>query len=217
VFVPDFSLSPENVFPRALDDAVAVVDDLMGTGPTTVFLSGDSAGGGLAVSTTLRLIADGRGAPAGVIVMSPWVDLTLESESFGRNADIDPMGDPRAYAALARGYLQGHDPRDPLVSPCFADLTGFPPLLVQAGSSELIVDDAIRLAAAARRAGGIIDLQIYPQMCHAFQLFDELAESVEALGEVGRFVRQWSMARRKGGREQDSASCIENDKVQSLC
>lgn len=191
VFVPDFSLSPEDTFPRALDDVVAVFDALSGVGISDVFMSGDSAGGGLAVSATLKLVSAGGAIPAGVIAMSPWADLTLDSESFRRNADVDPMGDRRAYASLARGYLQGHDPRDPFVSPCFADLSGFPPLLVQAGSSELIVDDAIRLAAAARRAGVVVDLQLAYQMCHAFQLFGDLPESRLALDEVGRFIGRW--------------------------
>ncbi|MFV9428988.1 alpha/beta hydrolase fold domain-containing protein [Rhodococcus aetherivorans] len=196
VFLPDFSLSPEHALGRALDEVVAVFRALTSGNIDPVFLSGDSAGGGLALSAALRLRdeapCDGQRLPAGVIAMSPWADLTLDSESFRRNADIDPMGNPAAYASLARGYLQGHDARDPLASPCFADFTGFPPLLVQAGSSELIVDDAIRVAAAARRAGCEVDLQISYQMCHAFQLFGEFPETEHALEEVGRFVRRWA-------------------------
>ncbi len=200
VFLPDFSLSPEHAVGRALEEVVGVFHALTAGDAGPVFLSGDSAGGGLAISAALRLrdeMREGqyerRCVPAGVIAMSPWADLTFDSESFRRNADIDPMGKPAAYASLARGYLQGHDARDPLASPCFADFAGFPPLLVQAGSSELIVDDAIRVASAARRAGCEVDLQIAYQMCHAYQLFADFPETEHALDEVGKFVRRWAV------------------------
>ncbi|PLK27009.1 alpha/beta hydrolase fold domain-containing protein [Novosphingobium sp. TH158] len=144
VIVPQYGLAPERPFPGALHDGMKLVRALAGAGP--LFLSGGSAGGGLAAA----LAGPARGAGialAGMLLHSPWLDLTITADSYAANADSDALFSRASAEAAAGLYLQGHDPRDPLASPLFADPADFPPLLVTVGSGEVLLDDARAFAA----------------------------------------------------------------------
>jgi epsilon-lactone hydrolase len=185
--------APEHPFPAALDDAVAGYRFLLAQGiaPERVALCGESAGGGLALAVALRLRAAGEPLPGCLWLASPWVDLTLSGESLSTKAAVDPLIQGSYLAGLAQAYLDGADPWNPLVSPLCADLRGLPPTLIQVGSDETLLDDAVRLAGAAGSAGVSVTLRIWPAMIHAWHLFfPQLAEGRAALAEAGRFVRR---------------------------
>ena len=187
----DYRLAPEHPFPAALDDAVAGYRFVLeqGIAPSRIVLAGESAGGGLALATLLRLREAGETLPACVWLSSPWVDLALSGGSLATKAAEDPLLQEPYLAELARAYLNGADPRDPLISPLYADLQGLPPMLIQVGSAETLLDDAVRLAGAAGSAGVSVTLQIWPAMIHAWHLFyPQLAEGRAALAEAGSFV-----------------------------
>jgi monoterpene epsilon-lactone hydrolase len=187
----DYRLAPEHPFPAALEDAIAGYRFVLqqGIAPSRIVLSGESAGGGLALATLLRLREAGEALPACVWLSSPWVDLTLSGGSLSTKAAEDPLLQEPYLAELARAYLNGADPRDPLISPLYADLHGLPPMLIQVGSAETLLDDAVRLAGAAGRSGVSVTLRIWPAMIHAWHLFyPQLAEGRAALAEAGSFV-----------------------------
>ncbi|ACL63183.1 alpha/beta hydrolase [Methylobacterium nodulans] len=187
----DYRLTPEHPFPAALDDALAGYRFVIerGVAPRRIVLSGESAGGGLALATLLRLREAGEPLPGCVWLSSPWVDLTLSGDSLITKAAVDPLIQKPYLAELARAYLNSADPHDPLISPLYADLRGLPPMLIQVGSSETLLDDAVRLAGAAGGADVSVTLRIWPEMIHAWHLFyPQLAAGRAALAEVGRFV-----------------------------
>jgi len=187
----DYRLAPEDPFPAAVDDAEAAYRWLLeqGAPAAAILIAGDSAGGGLAVATLLRVRDAALPLPAGAVLFSPWTDLTASGESIQTRADTDPMIAPDGIRETAALYHGASDPRDPFVSPLFADLTGLPPLLVQAGDDEILLDDATRLAANAARDGVSAELQIWPGAFHVFQAIPSLPEASEALERVGEFAR----------------------------
>jgi epsilon-lactone hydrolase len=186
-----YRLAPEHPFPAALDDAVAGYRFVLkqGIAPERIALSGESAGGGLAVAAALRLREAGDPLPGCLWLSSPWVDLALRGGSLRTKAAADPLIQEAYLFALARAYLGGVDARNPLVSPLYADLRDLPPMLIQVGSAETLLDDAVRMARAAGSAGVSVTLRIWPEMIHAWHLFfPQLAEGRAALAEAGRFV-----------------------------
>lgn len=190
----DYRLAPEHRFPAQLEDALAAYDWLVGQGVPAhrIALAGDSAGGGLAVSTMLALKTRGTALPAAAVLMSPWTDMTVSGASYETRAKADPIHQRAMIETLARTYLgRGGDPADPLASPIHGDLSGLPPLLVQVGGRETLLDDAVVLAERAKAAGVAATLEIYDGMIHVFQLYrSELAEAREALEHVCAFLRR---------------------------
>lgn len=189
----DYRLAPEHCFPAPVEDALAAWDWLHSVVPASrIAVAGDSAGGGLALSLVLRLREMARALPAAGFLMSPWTDLAATGESYVTRADSDPIHQRPMILAMAKGYLgPGGNPRDPLASPLYADLGGCPPLLVQVGDRETVLDDACMLARRAADAGVPVELQVAPGMIHVFQLFaDELPEARSALAAAGAFLRR---------------------------
>ncbi|WP_030899460.1 alpha/beta hydrolase [Streptomyces sp. NRRL F-5126] len=192
VHTVDYRLAPENPFPAAVDDALAAYRGLLGRGvpATEIAVCGESAGGGLALALLVAIKEAGLPRPAAAAVLSPWVDLTQSGSSHETRAALDPALTRRALATRAGDYLAGADPRSPLASPLFADLRGLPPLLVQAGSYEVLLDDAVRLAAKAAGDDVEVTLHTFPGAPHVFQGFAAvLDEGAGALDEVGAFLR----------------------------
>ncbi|GAA1457951.1 alpha/beta hydrolase [Williamsia maris] len=187
----DYRLAPESPFPAAIEDAVAAYTALLEvTEPGHVAVVGESAGGGLALATLLALRDRDLPMPSAAAVFSPWADLTLSGTTIDSRAGIDPALTVDGLRTRAIDYVGMSDPSDPLLSPVYADLTGLPPLLVQAGSNEILLDDAIRVAAAAARADVEISLQITPGVPHVFQAFAAiLDEGAAALDAAGQFLR----------------------------
>ena len=194
VLAVDYRLAPEHRFPAPLEDALAAHDWLLRTGlaPRHIGLAGDSAGGGLAASLMLALKARGTALPAAAALMSPWTDMEASGASFETRAALDPFHQRPMIQALARAYLgRGGDPRNPLVSPVHGDLSGLPPLLIQVGERETVLDDSRRLAERAKEAGVDARLEIWDGMFHVFQLYaGELAEAREAIARIGAHLRR---------------------------
>jgi len=190
VFAADYRLAPEHPFPAAIEDAVAAYRGLLAEGwqAAAITVAGDSAGGGLAVATSLRLRELGLPLPASLVLFSPWADLEL-----GR-LGTPPPGEPMITVPWIREcagfYLARRDARDPLASPLYAELSGLPPTLVQVGQDELLLSDARRLAQALREAGVAVTCQEFPRRWHVFQAnAGLLADADRALALVRDFVR----------------------------
>jgi len=188
----DYRLAPENPYPAGLEDAVAAYAALINdrAADAQVAIAGESAGAGLAVATLLALKNAGLPLPSAVILMSPWADLTLSGESIAGKAAVDPALTPDGLRRRAADYVAGSDPTDGLVSPVFGDLEGLPPLLIQVGSHEILLDDATRLAASAAAADVAVTLQVTPEVPHVFQGFAiMLDEAGAALTSAADFLR----------------------------
>ncbi len=188
-FAIDYRLAPEHPFPAALDDAVRAWHWLLdrGVDPRRAIIAGESAGGGLTLATLIAIRDAGEPMPAGAVAISPWADLTLSGRSIDENARYDYLARP-----VLETYVRRYAPRDPahpLVSPVYADLGGLPPLLIQAGAAEALVDDAIVLAERAQRANVQAKLRIYDDMIHVFHVFPSLPASRDAVREIGEFAR----------------------------
>jgi epsilon-lactone hydrolase len=188
----DYRLAPEHPFPAAVDDATAAYRWLLdqGVAPGRIVIGGDSAGGGLTVATLLALREAGLPGPAGGVCISPWVDLTCSGESYQTRAAADPIVRRAGVEEMARAYLGATPPRTPLASPLFADLRGLPPLLIQVGSEEVLLDDAQQLAERARAAGVETTLEVWERMIHVWHWFlPMLEEAPAAIETIGRFTR----------------------------
>jgi monoterpene epsilon-lactone hydrolase len=200
VLVVGYRLAPENPFPAAVDDALAAYAWLAErVPPETIILAGDSAGGGLAavVATAATTAASAGRAPrpGGVVLLSPFVDFTTPGASWERNSERDPISNKAMIPVLVEAYLAGGDPRDPLASPVYGNLSGLPPVLIFIGSDEGMVDDVTRYAELVTEAGGEVDLQVYEDMFHVWPAFAAiLAEGRKALVHAGEFIRRHAVA-----------------------
>jgi monoterpene epsilon-lactone hydrolase len=190
----NYRLTPEHRFPAALDDALAAYDWLLGHGlkPENIAFAGDSAGGNLVLAAMLSLRERGLPLPVTGVLMSPWTDLAATGASYVSRADADPIHARPMILALAKNYLgPDGDPRDPLASPLYADLSGLPPLLIQVGDRETVLDDSTMFTEKARAAGVDVELQVWDGMIHVFQMFGaELAEARRAIDAIAGFLRQ---------------------------
>jgi monoterpene epsilon-lactone hydrolase len=187
----DYRLAPEHPYPAAVDDARAAYEGLLAQGidPTNIALAGESAGGGLAVATLMALRDAGTPLPGSAFVMSPYADLTLSGETFLKNEAIDPILTPEGVRLRVPDYVGGADASDPRISPVFGDLSGLPPLLIQVGSHEILLSDAIRLAGRAAESDVAVTLEVVPGVPHVFQGFAAILDEADAaLGRAAAFL-----------------------------
>lgn len=187
----NYRLAPENPFPAAVADATAAYRWLLSTGvdPARVVIAGDSAGGGLTVATLLALRDADEPLPAAGICISPWVDMEGLGESMNTKAGVDPRVARDDIAYMGKAYLGGADPRTPLAAPIYADLRGLPPLLIQVGTAEVLLDDSTRLAQRAKSAGVDVMLETWEDMIHVWHSFAAiLPEGQQAIDRIGEFI-----------------------------
>ena len=188
----NYRLAPEHPFPAQVDDALAGYRFLLSQGlsPGSIAIAGDSAGGGLAVAALVAIRDAGLPQPACGWCISPWVDMEAVGDSMSDRAATDPTVQKEPLLDMARLFLGGGDPRSPLAAPIYADLKDIAPLLIQVGSVETLLDDAIRLARVAGAAEVAVDLQIWPEMLHVWHLYHpELAAGRRAIEVGGDFIR----------------------------
>ena len=188
----NYRLAPEHPFPAPVDDAVAAYRWLLAQGisPGNIAVAGDSAGGGLAIATLLALRDAGEPLPAAGIGISPWVDMEGTGESMTTRAAVDPVVQKEGLLGMAKLYLGDADPKNPLAAPLHADLAGLPPLLLQVGDAETLLDDSTRLAERARAAGVDVTLKVWDEMPHVWHLFAPiLPEGRQAIDEIGSFFQ----------------------------
>lgn len=192
VLTPDYRVAPEDPYPAALEDALAAYRWILDQGyfGDQIILAGDSAGGGLAMALCMYLRDHGIPVPAGIIAMSPWTDLTASGESYDTNYEKDPLfGNTRESMIYENDYPGNYDKMDPYISPLFGSFRGFPPMLIQAGSIEMLLSDSVSAAAKAREQGVRVRLSVYDGMFHVFQMaYKAIPESRRAWAEVGKFI-----------------------------
>ena len=190
VFAPDYRLAPEHPFPAAVNDAVAAYRGLLagGIAPQSIAIAGDSAGGGLALALLLSLRDAGDPMPAAAMLFSPWTDLACTGASLKENDRRDAMFVAEGMERAALPYLNGADPRQPLASPLYGDLSGLPPMLVHVGSYEMLLDDSRRLVERARAAGSSAEIRTWPVVPHVWQLFP-LPETAVSMNAAADFLR----------------------------
>ena len=190
-----YRLAPEHPYPAAHDDAMKAWRFLraQGIAAERIAVGGDSAGGNLTITLINRLRAAGQAQPACAWLASPWTDLTMSGQSLATKDAVDPLIHRSYLEELASAYAGAADGRgDPLISPLFANLQGFPPTLIQVGSAETLIDDAVRFAAAAGAADVNVTLEIWPHMIHAWPMWNaKLADGRKALEHAGKFLRAW--------------------------
>ena len=192
VLALDYRLAPEAPFPAAVDDAVAAYRWLLAQGIAAkrIAIAGDSAGGGLTLATLVALRDAGDPMPACAVPISPWTDMEGTGASMQTRAAVDPMVQKAALIELAGMYLDGADPKHPLASPLHADMTGLPPLLIQVGDAETLLDDTTRLRDKLAASGVDATIEVWDEMIHVWHLFAPMLDKgQEAIDRVGTFVR----------------------------
>jgi len=188
----NYRMAPEDPFPTAVDDATAAYRWLLAQGykPGKIVISGDSAGGGLTLATLLALRDAGTPLPAAAVPISPWADLEGTGASVETRAAADPMVDKAGLLRMAGMYAGDSDPKNPLISPIYGDYKGLPPMLIQVGDAEILLDDATRVAERARSAGVKVELEAWPEMFHVWHVFAKiLPEGQQAIDRIGEYVR----------------------------
>ncbi|MBW6475364.1 MAG: alpha/beta hydrolase, partial [Anaerolineaceae bacterium] len=188
----DYRRAPENPFPAALEDSVEAYNWLLSSGvdPSRIFIAGDSAGGGLAIATLFALREQGIPLPAGIFCFSPWLDLTLSGDSVTENMHLDPILSAAILQKYVNFYIGNHVTNNPLISPLFGDLRGLPPIHIQTGRNEILLDDSVRFYEKARQAGVDVTLKIWNDMFHVFQLFSFVPETQESMKQVTAFINR---------------------------
>ncbi len=191
--LPEYRLAPEHPFPAAIEDAVGVYRFLLANGfdSQDIFIAGDSAGGGLTVATLLSLRHAGLPMPAAAVLLSPFLDITASGESATTRAGQDPWFDAKDVSVVADKYCgAGADLENPLISPVFANVAGLPPTLIQVGNDEILLSDSTRFADKMKAAGLDIEIEIWPEMWHVFQLFvGKMPESRRAIDRIGVYLK----------------------------
>jgi monoterpene epsilon-lactone hydrolase len=193
VLALNYRLAPEHPFPAAVDDAVASYKWLLAQGakPSRIAIAGDSAGGGLAAATLVAIRDAKLPTPGAGVLLSPWVDLEGLGESMVTRVEVDPVVRKEGLVGMAQAYLQGQDAKTPLAAPLYADLKGLPPLLIQVGDAETLLDDSKRLNDRAKAAGVSTKLEVWPEMIHVWQLFASfLPEGQQAIDGIGKFIAE---------------------------
>ena len=185
----DYRLAPENPYPAAIEDAMKVWNYLMllGYGARDVILAGDSAGGNLALSLTLKLKEEKRLLPRGLVLMSPWTDLTSSGESHETRAQIDPVLHAGYLAEMIRNYAPEEDLNNPFISPLFGNYEGFPPVYIQVGENEILLDDSVMLYRKLLEANVSVKLDRFPGMWHVFQM-SPFKTAYEAMDKNAEFI-----------------------------
>lgn len=185
----DYRLAPENPYPAAIEDAMKAWNYLMllGYGARDVILTGDSAGGNLALALCLKLKEQRRLLPRGLVLMSPWTDLTSSGESFESKGALDPVLNKPYIDRMVSAYAYGQDLRDPMVSPLYGNFEGFPPAYIQVGENEILLSDSIRLHQAFVDANVSVRMDIYPGMWHVFQM-SPVKAAREAMNKNAEFI-----------------------------
>ena len=187
----DYRLAPEHPYPAAVNDALAAYEALLhnGTAPSDITFAGESAGGGLAIATLVNARDHGLPLPAAAFVMSPYADLTLAGATMETKRELDPLLSRELLQPRVTDYTDGQDAALGLISPIFADLSGLPPLIIQAGTHEVLLDDAIRLAQQAATADVAVTLDVTPRVPHVFQAYSPiLDEAAAALDRAGQLL-----------------------------
>ena len=193
VFIPDYRLAPEHPFPAAIDDGLRAYEWLLEQGIPSrkIAFAGESAGGAMVVSVMVAAKQKGLSLPAAGVAISPWANLEHTGASMTNRGGLDPLNTKPLLDLLARTFLSGALPNHPLASPVFADVTGLPPILVQIGENELMLSDAIRLASHLAENRVRVNLEVWPQMPHAWHFFQSfLPEAEQALRESARFISE---------------------------
>lgn len=194
VLLVDYRLAPEDPFPAAVEDAVKSYKWLIENQkivPNKIVIAGDSAGGGLTLVTLIKLRDDNISLPAAGVCLSPWTDVALTSESLIRNAKVDPFLKLYDLVFMADLYVGDNDPKNPYISPLYADLHDLPPILIQVGTAESIEDDSVRFAEKAKKAGVDVKLEVFDDMIHVFQAFADWApEGQDGIDKIGAFIKE---------------------------
>ena len=194
VLLIDYRRAPENPFPAALEDAITAYKwliDSEGIKPENLIIGGESAGGGLTLATLLKLRDTGIPLPAAALLLSPWADLDMTGETIRTKARVDPLANPSDLFFLASLYVGEDDPKNPYISPLYGDLKGLSPMIIQVGSSEILLSDAERIAERAKAADVDVILDIWEDMIHMFQMFALWSpEGQKATEKLGKYIQK---------------------------
>lgn len=186
----NYAKAPEEPFPKAIEDGIKVYKQLIADGYKNIILGGDSAGGGLALALTLEIMNQQLQMPSNLVLIAPWTDLTMSGDSIKSKADVDPMLPAHLLGFFAEKYYTTHDPTNPLISPLFADFKGFPPTLIQVGTSEVLLDDSIRVANKMKLANVTVELDVWNNMMHVWHyLGGIIPEANQAIEKIGNFIK----------------------------
>lgn len=185
----DYRLAPEHPFPAATEDVMKVWDSLMlqGYGAKDIIVTGDSAGGNLALALTLRLKGEDRILPRALVLMSPWTDLTCSGESYQDKAELDPVLNKAYIDRMIQSYAANRNLKDPFISPIYGDFKDFPSVYIQVGENEILYSDSLMLYQALKEAGVAVKMDEYPGMWHVFQM-SPVKASKEAVNKIADYI-----------------------------